>query len=189
MTSPAILSRMASKTMIPNGEGFGGFAALSQTDVAHGLVGLPGGPAALMRAMYGGDTSDLNMRALYIWSWQSAVDLAIQHGWNVPKGRETYKTLAARACDELVYPRLTHCPHCNGAGKVHPNGHNPEGSCRLCNETGKRSICDDEMAALIGVTVDEWQRTWAMRYMRIFARLLEWHSQGCANVNRRLSSE
>ncbi len=48
MSTP--LARLAPKTLVPTGEGFGGHMRLEQCDVAYALAGLRQGPAALLRA-------------------------------------------------------------------------------------------------------------------------------------------
>jgi ribosomal protein L32 len=139
--------------------------------------------------MYAGDFGSSNLRDLRIAAWMAAVEIADRFRWHIPKGRETLKTLAKRACDELIYPNLTHCPNCGGSGRVHPNDHNRDGECKACNTSGKRIPDEYEMAELIGVTPEEWRNVWAMRYLRIYARILEWHAIGCANVRKKLGDE
>lgn len=187
MSTP--LARLAPKTLVPTGEGFGGHLRLEQCDVAYALSGLKGGPAALLRAMYAGDTGQGNMRDLYLWAWQEAADVAAKGGWAVPRGVMILRKMSDRAVNELVYPHLTLCPHCSGAKSVQPNQHNPNGDCRLCNGQGVRVPTAEEMADVLGVSSVEWANVWAMRYMRLYARLLEWHAYGMRHVRRKLREE
>jgi hypothetical protein len=179
------LARLAPRTILPNGEGFGGFQPLEQCDLAYALAGLRDGPEALMRATYGGDHGEANMRTLYIWAWQEAASLAERHGWTPPKGQELLRALAARAVDEIVYPRLTKCPHCRGAGAVQPNQYNPNGDCRPCANTGQRNPTDAEMAAMFKLSSEEWRRVGAW-YVRIFAAMVRWLNIGASHARNRL---
>lgn len=184
MTTP--IARLATRTMVPTGEGFGGHVRLEQCDVAYALAGLPPGPAALLRAMYAGDHGAGNMRDLYLWAWIEAASLASDSRWEIPQGRMILRRLSDRAVNEIVYPHLTMCPHCVGARSVQPNQHNPSGDCRLCNNTGQRNPTADEMAAVVGDSIEQWRAVWAPRYMRVFARILEWHAFGMRHVRDRL---
>lgn len=178
MSTP--LARLAPKTLVPTGEGFGGHLRLEQCDVAYALAGMDNGPAALLRAMYAGDTGQGNMRDLYQWAMAEARRI----GWE-----GNTDTLACRAVDELVYPRLTMCPHCGGAKSVQPNQHNPNGDCSACGNTGQRNPTVDEMAAIAGVSTADWCNVWFPRYVRIFGRLLECHAIAMAHVRDRLRED
>ena len=182
-----VLARLAPKTLVPTGEGFGGHVRLEQCDVAYALAGLEAGPAALLRAMWAGDTGEGNMRALYLWAWQEAAKAAVANRWDIPIRRELLRTLAARAVDELVYPQLIKCRHCGGSGQIQPNQHNPNGDCKPCGNTGQANPSDDDMAAMAGVTVQEWRQVWLPRFQAIYAALLSWHSLGIRHVRSRLT--
>lgn len=187
MSTP--LARLAPKTLVPTGEGFGGFARLEQCDVAHALAGLPLGPTALLRAMYAGDTGQGNMRDLYLWAWINAAELAVRMGWQLPQRQMILRRLSDRAVDELVYPHMIMCPHCGGAKSVQPNQHNPQGDCRLCNNTGQRNPTDEEMAAVLEVSLEDWRNLWVKRYAQLYASLLEWHSIGMKHLRDRLADD
>lgn len=184
-----VLARLAPKTLVPTGEGFGGFLKLEQCDVAYALAGLPLGPAALLRAMYALDHGQSNLRDLYLWAWQEAAAIAVDNGWEVPKRVSILSALSARAVDELVHPQLTMCAHCNGSGGVQPNQYNPDGSCTPCANTGKHNPTDEEMAAMFKLTLADWRNIWLPRYVKIYGRLLEWHSTGERHVRKRLKGE
>lgn len=183
------LGRLAPRTLIPTGEGAGGHTRLEPCDVAYALAGLPPGAAALLRAMYAGDTGSGNLRDAYLWAWQEAARIAVDHNWQVPKGVTLLRILSARAVDELVYPQLTLCPRCAGSKSVQPNQHNPSGDCRQCRSTGRHIPTDGEMASLAGITAQTWRLTWAQRYVRIYGRLLEWNATGLRHVRERLRED
>lgn len=182
------LSRLAPKTLVPTGEGFGGHVRLEQCDVAYALAGLGNGPAALLRACLGGDQGEANMRDLYLWAWQEAVRVSVDRRWNPPRKAELLRALSARAVDEIVYPQLLLCPHCHGSKAVQPNQYNPNGDCKPCGNTGRRNPTDDEMATAFGLTEAEWAE-WLPRYAVIFARILEWQSSGMRHVRERLNDD
>lgn len=184
MASP--LSMLAPRTLIPNGEGFGGFAKIEQGDVAYALSGLVDGQAAFLRAVYALDHGTANMRALYLWAWQQAISVAVDRGWQSPKGSELLKSLSERAVAEIVYPQLTMCAHCRGAKSVQPNQHNPSGDCKPCGNTGQANPSDSDMAGYFGMPESEWKASWLPRYAVIFAKLLELKSDGLRHVNSRL---
>lgn len=177
---------LAPRTLIPNGEGFGGFAKLEQCDVAYALSGLTAGHAALLRAVYALDHGHANMRALYLWAWQEAVAIAVDRKWSPPRGKELVKSLAERAANEIVFPQLTMCQHCNGAKSVQPNQFNPNGDCKPCGNTGQANPTDADMAEYFGLSEVEWKAAWLPRYAVIFARLLELQSDGLRHVANRL---
>lgn len=184
-----VLARLAPKSQIPNGEGHGGHAKLEQCDVAYALGGLRAGPAALLRAMWAGDHGEANMRHLYVWAWQEAMDIAIRAQWQIPKHRMILHKMACRAVDEIVYKRLTLCPHCGGSKSVQPNQHNPTGQCAPCGNTGQANPTAEQMANIIGVPERDWQNVWAPRYVKIYARILEWSGIGMRHVRMRLQEE
>ncbi len=177
--TPEILKRLASKTTTPNGEAGGGFASLQPCDVAYGLSGTPEGPAALLRAMYAGDTGQHNMANLYAWATKVARQVT---------DHRLAAHMARRAADELVYPWLLMCTKCGGSGHVHPSRHNKDGACSACNSTGRAPPTDDEMAATFSLTASEWAdlRT---TYARIFVRLLEGHADAARNLTERLTDD
>jgi len=183
------ITMLSIKSQIPNGEGHGGFAKLEQCDVAYALGGLRAGPAALLRAAIAGDYGESNLRDLYVWAWQEAMDLAISAKWEIPKGREILRKMAKRAAEEIVFKRLTLCPNCGGSKSVQPNQHNPTGDCTPCGNTGTINPTAEQMASIIGVTEQEWRNVWAPRYVRVYGRILEWQGIGMRHVSMRLKDE
>lgn len=187
MSTP--LARLAPKTLVPTGEGFGGSARLEQCDVAYALAGLRAGPAALLRAIWAGDHGQANMRALHLWAWQEAAQIAIDNRWAVPQGVGILRKMSDRAVSEVVHKGLTQCQSCNGTTWVQPNQHNPTGACAKCSQTGLNYPTPEEMAAIVGVSTIEWVNLWALRYMRVLARMMEWNAIGIRHVRSRLRED
>lgn len=183
------LAMLVPKTLVPTGEGAGGFAKLRQCDVAHALAGLPHGAAALLRAMYADDQGEANLRDLYLWAWQEAIGMAADRQWAVPKGRELLRALSARAVEELVCPQAGYCPKCRGTGRVRGCRRNPTGACAACDKTGRSSPTDAQIAVSLALTESEWRTVWAARYAQIVDRLRGWHDDGLAHVMGRLSDQ
>jgi len=187
MTAKA-LSRLAPKTLVPTGEGFGGFAKLEQCDIAQALCGLPQGQAALLRAIYSLDLGESNVRHAYLWAWQEAVNVAIENGWQPPKGKELLRLMSERIVNEFVFPQLTKCQHCHGTRAIQPNQHNPTGVCGHCT-TGAHPNDDAEMAAMFDVSDEFWMSKGRLWFVRIYARLDEWRESGVRHVAWRLRDE
>lgn len=179
-----ILAKLAPKTCTPtDGGGKSSLRPLSAQDVAHVLAGLPEHINCLMRAVYGGDYGQSNVRVIYLATWQHAIRQALKHGWKYQP--EQLYTMAIIAADSMIYPQNTLCPHCGGSGHVQPNQHNTTGICRLCNATGSRPGVDAVIAESLGVTHDEWQKVWSARYARVIGALQGWHASGSAHVRER----
>lgn len=170
------LKRLASKTMLPNGEGFGGIVALNPCDVAYGLSGMGNGPSALLRAMYAGDHGQHNMAYLYRWAISEAEKLS-----DSPAARR----LAIRAVDELVYKQTLLCQHCGGTGRIQPNQHNPNGDCPRCATSGRRVPTDRDMADELGMSLKEW-RAVIGAFNRISSELQCFHDEAVRHFNGRL---
>lgn len=169
-----VLKKLATKT--PH-ESIGGIPTLSASDVSMSLVGIDMGPAALLRAMYAGDHGQANMAYLYGWAIKEAHRIA-----NRPESR----IMAIRAVDELVFPHMMLCHHCNGTGRVRPNQHNKDGDCRLCASTGKVTDSDEDMSELLSITTAEWSSLRHI-YRAISAHIQEAHSDAAQKVRSRLS--
>jgi hypothetical protein len=97
--------------------------------------------------------------------------------------------MATRACNELVFPDMTQCPACNGSKGVQPNQHNPAGECKACGNTGLKNPTREEMAAALNIPVTDWAKVWEPRYIRVYGKLLEWHSLGMSHVRDRLRED
>lgn len=173
------LKRLATKTLVPNGEGFGGIVSLQPCDVAYGLSGLPSGPAALLRAMYAGDHGQHNMAYLYKWAITEAEHLT---------GHAMARRLAIRAIDELVHRHTLLCQKCNGTGRIQPNQHNPNGDCPRCGTSGRRVPTDADMADELGVTVKQWREA-MQTFARISSELQCVHDESVRHFNGRLAND
>lgn len=174
------LKRLATKTLVPNGEGFGGIVSLQPCDVAFGLAGLGRGQAALLRAMYAGDHGQHNMAYLYGW----AIRLAEQ----ITTAETIARVLAYRAVDEMVYRHTQLCPKCNGTGRIQPNQHNPNGDCNACGTSGRRVLTDDDMAETLGLTTAEWRQA-AQTFRRISAEIQCQHDEAVRHFNGRMARD
>lgn len=178
--SAETLKRLAAKTMLPNGEGFGGTQSLLPCDVAHALAGLSKGQTALLRAMYSGDNGQQNMTAAYTWA------MAIARA--MPGSTKLCRVLACRVVDEMVNAQSKHCRRCKGTGQIRPNQHNPDGTCPKCNGSGKRVTTEDETASELGLTQNQW-KTLKPMFNRIASEIQIQHDEAVRHFNKRLKND
>lgn len=179
-----VLAKLATKTLIPTGEGAGGFVKLTSIDVSHALSGLPSGHTALLRAMYAKDHGQSNIETLHRELMREARRLSEKHHWNAKI--KTLEKIVSRVIDEAIHPGLSKCSGCGGSGHVQPNQYNTKGDCRLCGNTGERRITDEETAFSIGVTLPGWRAQWRKRFVMIYSVRMSWESVGLLHLRERL---
>jgi hypothetical protein len=179
MTSPEILARLNPKTpdmrMLPVG-----YANLSPSDIAHAVSMIPSvGGRFLARAAYAGD-------------YLSAHGLAkclLEYARSEAEKRRWRNILPLSiACHETVrhYISPQRCTHCNGIGERIWGGRKI--TCQHCNGSTWERVFNADIAKKIGVSEENYSRTWNSRMALLSAKLREWDNECCQHLSRALDN-
>lgn len=141
---------------------------LMTLDLAGALAGLPPGPYLLARVAWVDDLA----------SWRGLIDevqarLRVGFDW---------EGVIALAVAEYVWP--PGCSTCFGRGEIKKKEY--YGECMKCHGSGYGRMPLASLADACGVSGEEWKRTWASRYERVYRLVSGWGSEVLSHLNRRL---
>lgn len=186
--SERLLAKMTARGMNIENSGGGGTIRISSTDVAGGLGmgNLSRGAYLYGLAVYAGH--DGVLVELERLAWMRAVDLAVENGWKVIRGKENLRNAARLALMEHVEPTIHFCSRCKGSGHT-LNRSRMSIPCVKCEGKGNQVFSNVFLADQIGVDESAIRKTWLNRYERIHADLFEWRNEVLSHLWRQFGGK
>ena len=161
-----------------SGEGFGGIADLSQTDIAASLSGLRGQTYQLMRLKFCGDES-VRRDLQHSITMQILVD-GIRDDTDV--SAKVAVALARLIIDEAMRSQV--CRSCGGTGTILSDSEAKD--CPSCSGSGRRSLSQRAAARAAGVSAPTYGKRYASTVDRFLSHLQTLESIGLRHASRRL---
>lgn len=171
--SAEMLARLAPKIVNLGSFGYG-HGDLTPLDLAGALAGLPPGPYYLSRVAWIDD----------IASWQRLIDEVqsrLRRG--SPCGCPNWEGVIALAVAEYCWPPS--CRDCAGRGEIKKKEY--YGVCMACHGSGYGRVPIASLADNCGVSSEEWKRTWAPRYEKVYRLCCGWGATVLEHLRERLS--
>ena len=143
----------------------GAHGAITPSDIAASLAGGSrlGYAAALLAYAQHFDMRSIAEREL----WLRVVDLAARERWQIQPGM--LRLLTKLAVFEAEHP--ARCYRCGGRGEMRLDG--KVFRCEECIGTGRGRASERQLADAAGVPKTTWRRTWAPKYRKASAVILE----------------
>ena len=164
-----LLARLAGESSWKTEYSGGSFGALSKSDLAYCLTGMP--PHIYAYA-----------RAKFLHSTDKIPDLLAWVLENSPHNKRQFE-LARLAILESICPK--HCPDCDGKG-IQYGQRGVVTTCQTCRGSGYKAYSAAERARLVGLHRSGWRRVWEDRYNVVYRRLQVLDSEVSAHVFRKL---
>lgn len=168
--SAELLARLCPKIVSLTSQA-SGHGDLKPLDLAAALAGLPAGPWALAQVAWIDDRA----------GWRELTGLVLAR----LRVGASWEGVIALGVAEYCWPPC--CQSCAGRGKITKKEY--YGVCACCNGSGYGRIGSSVLADQCGVSGEEWKRTWAGRYERVYRLVSGWGSEVLLHLNRRLSDE
>lgn len=161
MSPEKLLAKITAKGITITGEGFGGSVTISQTDVAGALSFSGIDRMTYLYALFKYvDANDIELlKQLYNHVYIHLATMPQKNGWELTKGKETFRNIVILALNEHINPNFNTCKQCLGTGLT-PNQLN----CKSCDGSGHKKPSPQKMADAARIDRSNWVRVWAARY-------------------------
>lgn len=155
----------------------GGQPAYTSSDVAGACAAMDDMQWQVNALKWAGQKRELPR--LFYSLYQEVIEIALQEGWRVPRGKEHLRWMTMMAIYENVDPRP--CRTCRGTQYVQGR------ACTTCDATGIRRVQEKEKAAALGMSPQAFEKSWSHRYEMIFRRVHYAEQEGLREAARQLT--